>query len=295
MKAILKHLRLLPFVIVIGMGLLVVKGAGLVMVARAADAGATSPPATTTDATAATTSSDPAGDDAETASAGEVDVLTSLSKRRAALDAREQDLAMQTNLIAAAEKRVDDKIAALKALQTQMQALLGQRDAAEQAQLNALVKTYSSMKPKDAARIFNTLDDDVLLNVAQLMKPDVLGAVLANMEADAAQKLTVKLANRLKPPAPAPQPQQLASLAPPAGTPAATTPAPAAPAPAPESTPSTTAPQSAPPASTPAKTAAAPATSTPPPAPQQTASNTPAPAPTSTAPSTAAPAAPAKK
>ena len=28
------------------------------------------------------------------------------------------------------------------------------------------MKTYSAMKPKDAARIFNSLDDDVLVPVA---------------------------------------------------------------------------------------------------------------------------------
>jgi flagellar motility protein MotE (MotC chaperone) len=283
----MKHLRLLPFVMALGIGLLLVKGAGLVMDARAADAG-TAPATTAADATtAAGTSSDPAGDDAETASAGEVDVLTSLAKRRATLDAREQDLVMQANLIAAAEKRVDDKITQLKALQTQMQTLMGQRDAAEQAQLNAIVKTYSSMKSKDAARIFNTLDDDVLLSVAQAMKPDVLGAIMANMQADAAQKLTVRLANRLKPPAPAPVPQQLATLTPPAATPgsmtaaAPATQAPAAPENAPAMAPSLAAPIPAP-----AKAAAAPAPSSP----QQTASNTPLQSPASTAPQTAAPA-----
>ena len=258
----------MPLVIVVGLGLLLVKGAGLVMDARAQDAGAAPPTAPST-AAASGNSSDPAADDAETASAGEVDVLTSLAKRRAELDKREQDLTTESNLIAATEKRVDDKIAALKALQAQMQTLLGQRDAAEQAQLMALVKTYSSMKPKDAARIFNSLDDDVLLSVAQAMKPDVLGAVMAAMQPDVAEKLTVKLANRLKPPAPAPQPQQLASLTPPSATPATTPPASQAeaPIPAPATTPQTA------PTATPAKAAAAPAA--PAPAPQQTASNAP--------------------
>lgn len=281
MKALFKRLRLLPLVIVIGVGLLAVKGTGLVMAARAQDAGATPPAASTVAAQPA--NSDPAIDDSgATASSGEVDVLTGLSKRRAELDAREQDLAMQANLIAATEKRVDDKIAQLKTLQTQMQTLLGQRDAAEQAQINALVKTYSSMKPKDAARIFNNLDDDVLLTVAQAMKPDVLGAILADMEADNAQKLTVKLANRLKPPAP--PPQQLAALTPPSAAPATPATTPAA---APVTTPANT--NAAPPVSQPAAPQAAPAT--PAPAPQQTASNTP---PTSAAPSPASPA-PAKK
>jgi len=36
------------------------------------------------------------------------------------------------------------------------------------------LKDYSAMKPKDAARIFNGLDDNVLLQVAQEMKSDAL-------------------------------------------------------------------------------------------------------------------------
>jgi hypothetical protein len=59
------------------------------------------------------------------------------------------------------------------------------------------VKTYTAMKAADAARIFNTLPDEVLVPVAQQMKSDVLGGVLSKMNPDAAQKLTVKLANKL--------------------------------------------------------------------------------------------------
>ena len=41
------------------------------------------------------------------------------------------------------------------------------------------------MKPKDAARIFDSLNDDVLVPVAQEMKSDVLAPVLAAMNPDA--------------------------------------------------------------------------------------------------------------
>jgi len=215
-RKLFKHLRLLPAVIVLGTGLLVLKGTDITLEARAESAG----PAAVAPASAPA-SSDPAADDSAPASAAEVDVLTGLAKRRTELDAREQDLATRANLIAAAEQRVDGKIAQLKDLQNQMQTLLGQRDDAEQKQIASLVKTYASMKPKDAARIFNSLDDGVLLEVSAQMKPDVLGAILAGMQPDQAQKLTVKLANRLKPAdAPAAQPALLA-----ANQPAATIPA----------------------------------------------------------------------
>jgi len=225
------RLRLLPAVMVLGVTLLGLKTTGLVMEARAQDAAATMPAIPPTDAAPSAEAGDSA-DDPETSS-GQVDVLTSLSKRRAELDARERDIEMRENLIKAAEDRVDSKIADLKQLQTQIQALLQQHDTAQQKQIDSLVKTYASMKPKDAARIFNNLNDDVLLAVASGMKPDVLGAILGQMQPDAAQKLTVKLADKLKLPETAQAtPAQVAALAPmtttlPATTPDSTTPAPA--------------------------------------------------------------------
>ncbi len=57
------------------------------------------------------------GEDDQAASASEVDVVNALGKRRKELDARESQLAIQANMIAAAEKRVDVKIAQLKSQQ----------------------------------------------------------------------------------------------------------------------------------------------------------------------------------
>ncbi len=209
MKGFRKHLRLLPAVAALSLVVLAVKASGLALDAHAA-AGpqfALPPPQESE-----TKKADPAADDSETTSA-DVDVLTSLARRRAELDARQRQLEMRENLLAAAEKRVDDKIAELKGLQSQIQSLLGMRDDATQKQLTALVKTYSSMKPRDAGRIFDDLDEDVLLNVASEMKPDVLGAILAQMKSEAAQKLTVRLAQRLKAMdvKPSPPPAQVAA------------------------------------------------------------------------------------
>jgi flagellar motility protein MotE (MotC chaperone) len=188
-------LRLLPSVVVVGTGLLILNASGLVHDAYAeinkpGASDALAPPP-------APINKDFAGDDAQVASASEVDVLTSLSKRRGELDGREAQIQIQANILAATEARVDAKVAQLKALQTQISALLGQRDAAQEKQLASLVKTYSAMKPKDAARIFDSLNDQVLVPVAAEMKSDVLAPVLAAMSPEQAQKLTVRLANKL--------------------------------------------------------------------------------------------------
>jgi len=209
--------RLLPSVVIVGTGLLVLNASGLIhdAYAGATQADAMAPPP-------ATGNKDFAAEDGQIASTSEVEVLTSLSKRRSELDTRESQLQVQANVLAATEARVDAKITQLKVLQSQINALLGQRDQAQEKQLASLVKTYSAMKPKDAARIFDSLDNDVLVPVAQQMKSDVLAPVLAAMTPEQAQKLTVKLANKLTLPdtASAPAPVPAAILTPPTAAPA---------------------------------------------------------------------------
>lgn len=246
----MRYFRLLPAVIVLGVTLLVLKGTGIV---READAQSAPQLVAAASTDAAPATKDFAGDDTDTGSAAEVDVLASLSKRRAELDNRARALDMRENVLAATEKRVDEKIATLKQLQAQVTTLIGQRDTAQEKQVTALVKTYSAMKPKDAARIFDGLSDDVLVPVAQEMKSDALAPVLAAMSPSAAQKLTVKLASKLN----------LPDTAGPAQTPASQTQTAAAtPAPVPaEPAPQTATPQ--PPAAQPAPAAPQPATPAP--------------------------------
>jgi flagellar motility protein MotE (MotC chaperone) len=273
--------RLLPGVIALGAAVLVLKSTDLVHEAYAQAAGQV---AALTDDPVPANKDFAGGDDDQIASASEVDVVNSLAKRRRELDSREGQLTTQANLIAAAEARVDAKITQLKQLQAQMNALLVQRDQAQKDQIASLVKTYSTMKAKDAARIFNALPDEVLVPVAQDMKSDVLSQILANMNSDNAKALTVKLANKLALPqttdaiAPQPAPGPVAALTPaPAAAeaaaaadqpapvkkrvrkprPAADMTASAAPATAPAATPAASAIASAAPAATAAPAAAA--------------------------------------
>ncbi len=210
--------RLLPLVVLAIAALLVLNTTGLmrdgVALAETAASALTAQPEPS--------NQDYAEPDQQIASANEADILTSLSRRRAELDARESQNKVQADILAATEKRVDAKIAQLQALQNKIAALLADRDDAQKAQIAALTKTYSAMKPAAAARIFETLPDAVLLPVAQAMKSDVMSLVLAQMDKEKASALTVKLADRLALPqttdAPAPAaapvaPAQTASAA----------------------------------------------------------------------------------
>ncbi|HEY4265911.1 MAG TPA: hypothetical protein VGM72_11385 [Micropepsaceae bacterium] len=241
--------RLLPAVIAVGVILFALKAGGLAFPASAAPAPETksaaapsakpapaAPPAKPADPLAAINAALPvpaksakpsespkavdelSPDAAESGiSPAEMDVLTSLADRRDALEQRQRDLDLRTNIIAATEKRVDGKIVELKSLQAKIEALLGQRDAKELEQLDGLVKVYTAMKPKDAARIFASLDDSVRLGVAGRMKPDVVAGIMAALPSEVAQKLSVELASRYKvavPPASTAAPAPSASAAP---------------------------------------------------------------------------------
>jgi flagellar motility protein MotE (MotC chaperone) len=182
--------RLLPGVMLASAVLLVLNGSGLI------ESGIALAQSVANDA-AAPANRDFADSDEQIATAAQADVLTGLSRRRTELDAREAQIKMQNDILAATEKRVDAKITQLKTLQDKIAALLVNRDDAQKAQIAALVKTYSAMKPADAARIFDTLPENVVVPVAQQMKPDGLAQVMAKMNAEKAKDLTIKLANKL--------------------------------------------------------------------------------------------------
>jgi flagellar motility protein MotE (MotC chaperone) len=124
------------------------------------------------------------GDDSEAA------LLQRLGERRAELDKREADIAMRESIVAAAEKKLAERTRELEDLQAQVNALVDEKQAAEDASFKAIVSMYENMKPKDAAKIFDTLDLGVLLKVARAMNPRKMSPILADMSAEPAQALT---------------------------------------------------------------------------------------------------------
>ncbi|WP_374575750.1 MotE family protein [Phenylobacterium sp.] len=162
-------------------------------------------------------------------SPAELQMLQSLGARRGVLDKREQDLDTQLALLAAAEAKLDAKVKTLNGLKTDIQGLLNQADAREDAELARMVKVFEGMKAKDAAARMAVLEDSVRLPIAAKMKERSLSAVLAAMPASEAKKLTEALAKRYT------DAQGLAARAQAAGAAAGVTPGPsasAAPAPA---------------------------------------------------------------
>jgi flagellar motility protein MotE (MotC chaperone) len=135
-------------------------------------------------------------DGAALPSGAERAILERLQQRREELDARARELDIRESLIKAAEKRMDGRLTELKEVEARIKVETGQKNEAELARFKGLVTMYESMKPRDAAKIFNGLEIGVLLKVASQINPRQMSEILAQMSPDMAERLTVELANR---------------------------------------------------------------------------------------------------
>lgn len=133
-------------------------------------------------------------DPARAVSGAERAILERLVERRQELEARARELELRENLLKAAEKNLEAKLGALK---TQEAGASGQRaNEAEQARFKGLITMYETMKPKEAAKIFDRLDIKVLSDVAGKINPRRMSEILALMSPEAAERLTVEFASR---------------------------------------------------------------------------------------------------
>jgi len=126
----------------------------------------------------------------------DAELLQHYAERRAEIERRSRDLDQREALLAAAEKRIEQKLHELEKMRGDIQKLMRTGDEKQNAQLESLVKIYETMKPKEAARIFEELDMPVLLDVIQRMKEQKTAPILAAMDPVKAKGVTAALVER---------------------------------------------------------------------------------------------------
>ncbi len=126
----------------------------------------------------------------------EVELLKELSKRREKLELDKKDMDIREQVLKATEGKIDQKVSELKGLQTQLEELIKQYDQKENSKILSLVKIYETMKPKDAAKIFNELEMPVLIRVVSNMKEVKVAPIIASMDPSKARDLSIELAKQ---------------------------------------------------------------------------------------------------
>jgi flagellar motility protein MotE (MotC chaperone) len=129
-------------------------------------------------------------------SASERAILERLQSRRQELDARSREIDIRESLLKEAEKRIQTKVDEMKAVEAKTAAESAQKADAENAKFKGIVTMYESMKPKDAAKVFDRLEMPVLIQIASQIAPRKMSDILGLMQTDAAERLTVELARR---------------------------------------------------------------------------------------------------
>ena len=131
---------------------------------------------------------------AKSVSPAEKALLERLGERREEIETRMRELDMRERLLDTAEKKLDGRVGDLKQLEDKVDGPKAKPAEEEAKAIKNLVIMYETMKPKDAARVFDRLGLDVLVPVVQQMNPRKMSDVLAAMSPDRAEKLTVALA-----------------------------------------------------------------------------------------------------
>jgi flagellar motility protein MotE (MotC chaperone) len=123
-------------------------------------------------------------------------VLRSLQGRSRLLEQRASELDTSEALIQAMEQRVEERIQALRELETQIDSLVGELSERESEDMEGIVAWYQGMEAADAAERMELLPPQSQLQIASRMSQRNFAPILAEMRPAAAADLTEWMASR---------------------------------------------------------------------------------------------------
>ena len=125
-------------------------------------------------------------------------LFNKLEERRGELDQREAELKKLEEELQQQKVMLEEKMKALEDMRTKIAIQLDDRVKADETQVEKLVAMYSNMKPQRAAKILETVNEDLAVEVLRNMKRDKAADILNMLDAAKAQKLSEKFAGYRK-------------------------------------------------------------------------------------------------
>ena len=127
-------------------------------------------------------------------SADETDFLFKLSERKKELDQREEDLNKKAAEITKQKEDIEAKLSQLEDYRNRISTLLKERISSDSGKIETLVQVYSNMKPAQAAKVFETMDEDLVIEILGRMKKKNAADILNLVKIEKAQVLAEKYA-----------------------------------------------------------------------------------------------------
>lgn len=122
--------------------------------------------------------------------------LTEVSALRAALSAREADIADRERAVAAAQALVEARLTELEAVEARLSALIAISDSAAETDLDRLTQVYETMPAAEAAAIFGQMDPRFAAGFLTRMAPAASATLMAELTPEQAYAVSVVIATR---------------------------------------------------------------------------------------------------
>lgn len=124
----------------------------------------------------------------------DISLFKKLEEKKIQLDHREAELAKLEEELQKQKEVLERKIASLETVRTQIAEKLEGKVAVDKEKVDNLVKVYTNMKPSQAAKIMESMNEDLAVEIMGKMKNKSTAAILNLMEAEKVKKLTERFA-----------------------------------------------------------------------------------------------------
>ncbi|MDZ4662085.1 MAG: hypothetical protein SGJ18_10765 [Pseudomonadota bacterium] len=122
----------------------------------------------------------------------EVRVFSNLQKRKNELDQREIELAKLDEELQKQKLELDEKLKELEKVRQGVASVLKERISVDSEKLDRLVDFYSNMKPQNAAKIFEEVDESLAVEILGRLKKKNAAEIMNLVKPDKAQRLSEK-------------------------------------------------------------------------------------------------------
>ncbi len=128
----------------------------------------------------------------------EIAILTSLEKKRLELLEKEEELGIEEERLNKLKQGIEDRIAELKDIESNVEKLVQIREETEEKRLNHLAKVYEATPPEQAGPTMSKLDVKLAADVLMRINGRKAGKIWAFVAPQQAVKISEELARRKK-------------------------------------------------------------------------------------------------
>ncbi len=132
----------------------------------------------------------------ETSAADLQVLLTELLRREVELNQRESMIVDREHALDIADQAIETRLAMLQEAEESLRETVAIAETAAESDLTQLTDVYQSMKPKDAAALFETMDAVFAAGFLSRMPPEAAADVMAGLSPEAAYGISVIMAGR---------------------------------------------------------------------------------------------------